>query len=283
MTSIGDLELKGLSEPVPTFDVGWVPAAGVADLRARTPYVGRAREREVLAGRLAAARDGTGGLVLIAGEPGIGKTRLAAEVCAQIDELMVLAGGCHDGDVVPYAAFAEAITDWARRTPAAQVRAVVGDDAAVVARLAPAIREVVPDAGEPLPVSPDAETARLHDAVGQLLARLSQTTPVVLIVEDLHWADDATVGMLRVLSRLAARTRLTVIGTYRETDLDRRHPFAHALPLLQREVEPTRIALDGLDAGDVHAVARTVVGQRGSRGVCRAARDRDRWQPFLLA
>ena len=90
MTSIGELELKGLSESVPTFDVGWVPAEGVADLRARTPYVGRARERGVLAGRLAAARDGAGGLVLIAGEPGIGKTRLAAEVCAHVDQLLVL-------------------------------------------------------------------------------------------------------------------------------------------------------------------------------------------------
>jgi class 3 adenylate cyclase len=260
MTSIGELELKGLSEPVPTFDVGWVPAEGVADLRARTPYVGRSSEREVLAGRLAAARDGMGGLVLIAGEPGIGKTRLAAEVCGQAEQLLVLVGGCHDGDVVPYAPFAEALTDWARRTPAAQVRSALGDDAAVVARVAPAIRAVVPDAGEPMSVPPDAETARLHDAVGQVLERLSQISPVALIVEDLHWADDATVGMVRSLSRLAARTRLLVIGTYRETDLDRRHPFAHALPLLQREVEPTRISLDGLVTDDVHVLLERLSG-----------------------
>jgi class 3 adenylate cyclase len=282
MTPIGELALKGLAEPVPTFDVGWVPAEGVADLRARTPYVGRAREREVLAGRLNAARDGTGGLVLIAGEPGIGKTRLAAEVCAQFDQLLVLAGGCHDGDVVPYAPFAEAITDWARRTPVVDVRAALGDDAAVVARLAPAVREMVPDAGEPLPVSPDAETARLHDAVGQAVARLTQTSPVALIVEDLHWADDATVGMLRALSRLAARNRLTVIGTYRETDLDRRHPFAHALPLLQREVEPTRISLDGLGADDVQALLERLSGNEVPEAFAALLATETDGNPFFL-
>ncbi len=260
MTAIGELELKGLPEPVPTFDVGWDPATGAADLRTRSPYVGRTRERELLAGRLTAARDDTGGLVLIAGEPGIGKTRLAAEVCSSFDGLTVLIGGCHDGDVVPYAPFAEALTDWERRTPAASVRASLGTDAAVVARLAPAILEAVPDAGEPAPIPADAETARLHDAVGQVLVRLGNAGPVALVVEDLHWADDATVGMLRTLARVAARTHVLVIGTYRETDLDRRHPFAKALPELQREVEVTRIALAGLGPDDVQALLERISG-----------------------
>ncbi len=279
MTAIGELELKGLTEPVPTFDVGWEPAAGAADLRTRTPYVGRERERDLFAGRIAAAREGAGGLVLVAGEPGIGKTRLTTEVCAQFDDVVTLVGGCHDGDVVPYAPFAEAATEWVRRTPADTIRAVLGADAAVVARLAPAIREVVPDVGEPLPVPAEAETARLHDAVGQALSRLAERSPVVLVVDDLHWADAATVGMLRSLARVAARTRLVVVGTYRETDLDRRHPFAAA-------AAPTR--------GRAHAdrarrprrrrrarATRTVGGPCGAAGVRRTARDRDRRQPIL--
>ena len=260
MTSVGDLELKGLSEAVPTFDVAWEPAAGAADLRTRTPYVGRERERELLAGRIAAARDGVGTLVLVAGEPGIGKTRLTSEVCAQFDDVATLLGGCHDGDVVAYAPFAEALTEWVRRSPADLVREVLGADAAVVARIAPAIREVVPDVGEPLSVPSEAETARLHDAVGQVFTRLASRSPVVLVVDDLHWADEATIGMLRSLARGAARTRLVIVGTYRETDLDRRHPFAAALPLLQREVEPTRIALDGLGADDVQSLLERLSG-----------------------
>ena len=205
MTPIGDLELKGLAEPVPTFDVAWEPAAGAADLRTRTPYVGREREREVLAGRIAAACDGAGGLVLVSGEPGIGKTRLTNEVCAQFDDVVTLFGGCYDGDVVPFAPFTEAVTDWVRRSPTDAVRAALGPEAAVVARLAPAIREVVPDVGEPLPVPADAEAARLHDAMGQVLTRLGADAPIVLVVDDLHWADEATVGMLRSLARVAAR------------------------------------------------------------------------------
>ena len=118
-------------------------------------------------------------------------------MCAQFDDVVTLYGGCHDGDVVPYAPFAEAITEWVRRSPIDAVRAALGTEAAVVARLAPAIREVVPDVGEPLPVPAEAETARLHDAVGQVLTRLASEAPIVLVVDDLHWADEATVGMLR--------------------------------------------------------------------------------------
>ncbi len=282
MTPIGELELKGLAEPVPTFDVAWEPAAGAADLRTRTPYVGREREREVLAGRIAAACDGTGGLVLVSGEPGIGKTRLTHEVCAQFDDVMVLFGGCHDGDVVAYAPFTEAITDWARRSPLDGVRDALGPDAAVIARIAPAIREALPDVGEPRPVPADAETARLHDAVGQLVTRLAAASPIVLVVDDLHWADEATVGMLRALARVAARTRTTIVGTYRETDLDRRHPFAAALPLLQREVEPTRIALDGLGADDVRALLERLSGHDVPPEFARLLASETDGNPFFL-
>ena len=207
MTPIGELELKGLAEPVPTFDVAWEPAAGAADLRTRTPYVGREREREVLAGRIAAACDGTGGLVLVSGEPGSARPASPTRSAREFDDVMVLFGGCHDGDVVAYAPFTEAITDWARRSPLDGVRDALGPDAAVIARIAPAIREALPDVGEPRPVPADAETARLHDAVGQLLTRLAAASPIVLVVDDLHWADEATVGMLRALGRVAARTR----------------------------------------------------------------------------
>ncbi len=214
MTAVGDLELKGLPEPVPTFEVRWKETDGAADLRGRTPYVGREKERQLLAGRIDAARAGSGGLVLVSGEPGIGKTRLAMEVCDQFDDAITLVGGCHDGDVVPFAPFVEVLTEWVRRNPSDTVRAVLGRDAAVVARLAPAIHEVV-DTGEPLPVPAEAETARLLDAVGQVFTRLSAQAPLVLVLDDLHWADEATVGMLRSLARLATRLRLLVVGMYR--------------------------------------------------------------------
>ena len=285
MTSIGDLELKGLTEPVPTFDVGWDPADGVADLRDANAVRRSRAEREVLAGRLAAARDGAGGLVLIAGEPGIGKTRLAAEVCAQVDDLAgavrrmprrrrrsvrAVRRGAHR--LGP----AHADRRSARRRSATTRRSSPG--------WRPAIREVVPDVGEPLPVPPDAETARLHDAVGQVLDAAQRVRRrSSLIVEDLHWADDATVGMLRVLPGSRRALELVVIGTYRETDLDRRHPFAARAPAAaaRGRAHPHR-ARRARRRRRARA-ARTAVGPRGAGGVRGAARDRDRRQPVLPA
>jgi len=254
-TPVGPLELKGLPEPVDAVSVAWEPVRTPGDLRARAPFVGRAAEREVLVGRLAAAAAGEGGLVLVAGEPGIGKTRLVTEVCHEVAAgqavPLVLLGGCHDGEVSAYAPFVEALTDWARRTPSEHVAEALGPEASVLGRLVPALHDALPGLGEPLPIPAEEATARLHDAVIQLLGRLAAAQPVVLILDDLHWADGGTVGLLRAVARRARRDALLVVGTYRDTDLDRRHPLSEALPLLRREVEPTRIALDGLGAADV--------------------------------
>jgi class 3 adenylate cyclase len=261
LATIGPLELKGLSDPLEASELHWQPTERPVDLRAAFPYAGRAREREQLVASWRAADAGNGGLALIAGEPGIGKTRLVNELCneARAGGATVLFGGCHDGDVVAYAPFVEAITSWVRNADASSVPDVLGAEAAVVARLVPAIADVV-EVGEPLAVSPEAETARLLDAVAQVVLRLAAVTNagVVLVVDDLHWADDATVGMLRAVSRAARGARLLVIGTYRETDVDRRHPFAQGLGVLQREVEPVRIALTGLDTDDVHDMLQRI-------------------------
>ena len=121
---VGDLDLKGLPDPVAVHRIGWEPTRAAADLRGIAPYVGRADERRILRERFDAAAGGTGGLVLIAGEPGIGKTRLTTEVCRDVavdPGATVLVGGCHDGEVGAYAPFVEALTDWLRATPVAEV------------------------------------------------------------------------------------------------------------------------------------------------------------------
>lgn len=157
----------------------------------------------------------------------------------------------HDGDVVPGAAFAEAITSWARRLDASDLVAALGPEGPVLASLAPPLRGLAPGLSEPPAVPDDAAIARLQDAVCQWAARLPADGPVVLVMDDLHWADDTTVRLLRAVARTARHQRLVLVGTYRETDLDRTHPFAEALPVLRREAEPTRIALEGLDVDEV--------------------------------
>lgn len=265
LASVGALDLKGLPDPVEAVAVAWEPLATTTDLRSRSPYVGRAPERALLAERLRAAAGGQGGLVLVAGEPGIGKTRFVTEACAAAyggdEPLLVLSGGCHDGEEAAYAPFVEAFAEWGRRTPSAAVDRALGPEGPVLGRIVPALRSVLPELAEPADIAPAEATARAHDAVTQVLGRLAEEATVVLVLDDLHWADHATVGLLRAVARRARRGRLLVVGTYRDTDLDRRHPLAEALPLLRREVEPTRIALDGLTLDDVHALLEEVAGQ----------------------
>jgi class 3 adenylate cyclase len=282
---VGDLELKGLPEPVAVHRIGWEPARAAADLRGVVPYVGRAEERRVLRERFDAAAGGAGGLVLIAGEPGIGKTRLTTEVCRDVavdPGATVLVGGCHDGDVGAYAPFVEAITDWLRATPVAEVTRVLGSEAPVIGRLAPAVHKVLDDVPAPADLGPDEAEARLNDAIGQVLARLTDERPTVLLLDDLHWADAASIALLRVVARKATSLRLLVIGTYRDTDLDRRHPLAEALPLLRREVEPTRLALTGLPSEAVHELLERLADHEVPMAFASLLADQTDGNPFFL-
>lgn len=284
VVSAGTRELKGLAEPVDAYEVRWEPVRTPADLRAKSPYVGREAERRVLRDRLDAAAAGTGGLVFVVGEPGIGKTRLVEEVVADLadDAATVLVGGCHDGDVVAHAPFVEALTAWVRRTPSEEVAGVLGQDAAVIGRIVPAVRASLADVGEPLPVAAEEATARLHEAVAAVVARLADRAPVVLVLDDLHWADDGTVALTRAVAREATRCPAVVVATYRDTDLDRRHPLAQALPLLRREVEPTRIALSGLAADEVQRLLEQISDQEVAPAFAELLTEQTEGNPFFL-
>ncbi|MGH2684307.1 MAG: ATP-binding protein, partial [Actinomycetota bacterium] len=278
----GALELKGLPEAVEAWTVPWEPASTGTGLRQDSPYVGRTRERIMLRELLDVARSGKGGTVLVSGEPGIGKTRLVTEACRDAGGFEVLWGACHDGDVTAAAAFSEAVTTWARATDPERVRAMVDPDGPVLATLAPSLRAVLPGLGDAADIAPDAAAARLQDAVCQWLVRLASSSPVVFVIDDLHWADDATVRLLRAVARQARTLRVLVVGTYRETDLDRSHPLAEALPLLRREVEPAKVALDGLDAGEVEDLLRRMAGHDVPAAFATLLADQCDGNPFFI-
>jgi len=186
--------------------------------------------------------------VLIAGEPGIGKTRLAAEIAQAAQErgAIVLFGRCDEDLGVPYQPFAEALAHFVMHLPRAS-GALLGTLPGELVHLMPQLGQHV--AGLPQPFSADAETERqrLFDAVTSWLSVVAEGAPVVLVLDDLHWATKATLLLLRHVLRATPGVALYVVGTYRDTELGRTHPLADALADLRRDGNVERVGLQGLD------------------------------------
>jgi DNA-binding CsgD family transcriptional regulator/tetratricopeptide (TPR) repeat protein len=195
--------------------------------------VGRDREQTALRDALAAALRGRGGLVLVGGEAGIGKTTLAEAVLGEaIDQgALALVGRCYDlAETPPYGPWVEAIA----RAPA--------------------------DGGLPAPpdLSGGASTgqAALFAAVRDYLAAVATRRPLVLLLDDLHWADPGSLDLLRVVARDLADLPLLLLATYRADELARQHPLYALLPLLVRESRVARLELHPLADDDLRALAR---------------------------
>jgi tetratricopeptide (TPR) repeat protein len=245
---LGRIELKGLPEPVASSEVLY-EAGQAQGVVADVPMVGRDAEFARLTRRLARAFDGRGALALVAGEPGIGKTRMAEELAdrAKGQGAQVLVGQCYEGEwAPPYAPFAEAVDAFMAAIDPVEVAADLGPGAGPLAQLVPAVRKAVPDIGDPVPLQPDEERFRLFEAMANFLVARSQRAPVLLCVEDLHWADKGTVAMLRHIARSTRKCRILTLGTYRDVDLEATHPLADALGAFPRETDYEHISLDGL-------------------------------------
>src|SRR5262245_33678811 len=264
---IGPVALRGLPEPVAACAVVWEPLADVGlplPPRLGTPSAfamfGRGAEAEALALAWAKAKDGQRQVVLLAGEPGIGKTRLATETAraAHAEGGTVLFGACDEDVGLPYRPFVEALRHYVAHAPEAVLAAHVRTHRGELTRLVPELARRIPDV--PAPQVAEAETERflLFEAVAGLLAVASQESPIVLVLDDLHWAGAPELLLLKHLVRSAEPLRLLVIGTYRDTDLSRTHPLTAVLADLRKEVGVERIALHGLDDAAMEALVAAV-------------------------
>jgi len=217
------------------------------------PFVGRGRELERLLSTWHIALDGGAHAVLIAGEPGVGKTRLAGEWSRHAYEqgAIVLYGRCDEDLGAPYQPFAEALRSLIPSLGASRLRGLRGVEALL--SLVPGLTDVLPDLAAPTRADPDTERYALFDAVVAVLGVASTNAPVVLILDDLHWAAKPTLLLLRHLLRFGEHARVQIVGTYRSTDLDRSHPLAAMLADLNRDGSATRLQLSGLDEVDVSA------------------------------
>jgi len=217
------------------------------------PFVGRGSELEKLLSAWQTSLGGSACAALIAGEPGVGKTRLAGEWSRQAYEqgAVVLYGRCDEDLGAPYQPFAEALRSMVPCVGTSRLRGLRGVEALLP--LVPGLADEVPDLAAPTRADPDTERYALFDAVVALLEMASTEAPVVLVLDDLHWAAKPTLLLLRHLLRFGDRARVQIVGTYRSTDLDRSHPLAAMLADLHRDGTANRISLSGLDEDDVSA------------------------------
>src|SRR5215470_2187145 len=282
--AVGPIELKGFADPVSGHEVAYRPEAGAACLR-HMPFTGRTAERRRLIERLEESRAGQGGVVLLAGEPGIGKTRLLAEVAetARAQGALVLWGRCYEGEAArPFGPFAEALGEYVRTAAPEVLRADLGRHAAPLTRLVPELRARLPDVPEPVALEPHEERVRLLDAVAQSLLALAARVPAVLVLDDLHWADAGTVALLRHVARFVARARLLVLGAYRDVEVAAHHPLTEVLGTLPRETSYTQVALAGLAAADVKELVEDVTERVFAPAWVEALARETNGNPFFL-
>lgn len=268
-TSLGELTLKGIAEPLVAYEVKWEPVAPeevpLPPRLTTAPTLsmfGRAAESAALAAAWTKAKDGRRQLVLVAGEPGIGKTRLATEaaLAAHADGAVVLLGTCDEDVNLPYQPFLEALRHYVAHAPDDVLAAHVREHKGELVRLAPELARRAPDL--PAPQVAEAETERylLFEAVSGLLSEASKKQPMLLILDDLHWAGAPELLLLKHVLKSAMPLRLLVIGTYRDTDLTRMHPLTSALADFRREAGVERIALHGLDEAAVVGLVTAAAG-----------------------
>lgn len=241
-------EAHSRSDSDPSLEqVALPPALGVVE---RLPFVGRAAALGSLKDALAEARGGSRTLVLLTGEPGIGKTRLASQAARSgwKEGAIALYGRCSEETLAPYEPFVEALRHYVGEGPADLVRAQAGRGLGELARLLPELR----GSGTEAPATGDRYA--LFEAVVSFLEAIGSERPLVLVLDDLHWADSSTLLLLRHIFRPRREAPLMIIGTYRDGELSGHDPLSAALAAIARERPARTLALEGLTETEVRVL-----------------------------
>jgi len=247
-------------------------------------FVGREQELELLREAVDAALAGRGSLQLLVGEPGIGKTRASEEVAtyARVSGARVYWGRCRDDDGAPaYWPWVQAIRAYARDADPVALAWQLGAGAAEVAQL-------IPEVAEKLDIEPakgsDSEEARfrLFDSVTSLLLAAARDRPILLVLDDLHWADEPSLLLLRFAARELASSGLLILGTYRDVELGRHHPLARVLGEISGIEGSGRIHLRGLGVGAVERYIEMTSGAPAPSGLAQAVQEQTDGNPFFV-
>jgi len=248
-------------------------------------FVGRAREMEQLKEKLADAFSGLGSVATVVGDAGIGKTRLLQEFAtyARLRGAQVLWGAAYEGEArLPYGPLAEALRDYVSRTSVETLRQAVTEGSAVLAPLAPELKVKLADLPDPPPVAAEAEAYRLFQEVTEFLKNASTSAPLLLVLEDLQWADKGSCSLLQHLARRLAGARLLVAISCREAELEPSHPIREALPHLRRESGFWELPLKGLRESEVKELITVLAEHDVPQPLVLALHQETEGNPFFI-
>lgn len=249
-------------------------------------FVGRQSEFSRLVLALEDVFAGRGRLLAIVGEPGIGKTRIAEELAASAGArgAEVLSAHCHDGGgAPPFWPWRQIVRAHLRHIDDATLAAELGSGAADMARIVEDIGQRLPGLGTlPESLEPDEARFRLFDAFAQFLRAAARRRPLVLCLDDLHWADPPSLRLLQFLGREVADAALMIVMTYREVDVRHDEARAEALGALSRERLYERIPLRGLSQDESIALLTSDLGAAPSALLARTLFERTEGNPFFL-
>jgi WD40 repeat protein/class 3 adenylate cyclase/energy-coupling factor transporter ATP-binding protein EcfA2 len=294
-TPLGERSLKGIAEPVAVAAVDWAPeepeftlpeALATADAG---PFVDRAAELAWLVGlweqvRGAGAGAGRRRVALLAGDPGIGKTRLAAALAAAVHEQggLVLYGRCDEEPTGPYQLLAEALDPYVATVPRAELRQQLGPAGGVLTRVLPRLAERVPHLAGPARLEPETEPFLVAEATEGFLVSVARTTPTLLMLDDLHWADAASLLVVRQLARGTAPVPLLVLGCYREPDVGRSRVLAEVGVDPRRPGPVQHRTLTGLPAAEVAELLAALTGETSPAELVRTVDAETEGNPFFI-
>ena len=292
--AVGTLELKGLTDPVSTCELAWEPlAAGTSPLpphlrvRPETSYVGRETVRGRLSGVWERASAGERQVVLVAGEPGIGKTRLATHIALEAHALgaTVLYGRCEEEMAVSYQPWVQALRGLLEHCPLEVLEAHVGEHGGALAVLVPELATRVPQLPPPTATDPETERYMLFGAIGALLQRACADTPSVVVLDDLHWADKQSLALLKHVVAHSIEAPLLLLCTYRDTDTGVDHPLTQLIADLRRERGVEWVELSGFEQHEVESLIAVAAGRElDAEGVklAEAIRHESAGNPFFV-
>src|SRR5438270_4608994 len=249
-------------------------------------FVGRAKELRELRAGLDESLGGQGRLFLISGEPGIGKTRLAEELAdeaARERAVRVLWGRCWEGEGGPALwPWVQCLRSYIADSDPAALGAEVDPGGAILGQLVPEIRQKLPELGAAnLPADADQARVLLFDATVSFLRAVAQRRPLLLILDDLHWADQTTLLLMRFLTRNLRESRILMVGAYRDAELRSATHVEEILADLARETR--QVGLSGLTVGEVGQFIDSAGGEGAGEVLASRVHAATEGNPFFVA